>query len=51
MQKFLDAIKDEGRLLKPEQPASAFVHLVENGVPDCLNGKTVYWEDVVKEAA
>ncbi|KAF5625176.1 uncharacterized protein FTJAE_10073 [Fusarium tjaetaba] len=47
LQKFLDALKAEGRLLKPEEPAAAFAKLVETGIPKDLNGQTVYWEDIL----
>ncbi|KAG4261441.1 short chain dehydrogenase [Fusarium proliferatum] len=47
LQKFLNALKAEGRLLKPEEPAGAFAKLVETGIPKDLNGQTVYWEDVL----
>ncbi|RKL26379.1 hypothetical protein BFJ72_g13775 [Fusarium proliferatum] len=47
LQKFLNALKAEGRLLKPEEPAAAFAKLVEIGIPKDLNGQTVYWEDVL----
>ncbi|KAF4420534.1 short-chain dehydrogenase [Fusarium acutatum] len=47
VQKFLDALKAEGRLLKPEEPAVAFAKLVETGIPKDLNGQTVYWEDIL----
>lgn len=46
MQKFLNALEAEGKLLKPEESASAFVKLVETGIPDAMNGKTVYWETI-----
>ncbi|QPC57873.1 hypothetical protein HYE67_000104 [Fusarium culmorum] len=45
--KFLETLKDEGKLLKPEEPATAFSVLVETGIPESLNGQTVYWEDIV----
>lgn len=45
--KFLETLKDEGKLLKPEEPAAAFSVLVETGISESLNGQTVYWEDVV----
>ena len=45
---FLNGFYNENRLLKPEQPASAFVKLVKIGIPARLTGKTVSWEDVVK---
>ncbi|KAF5725012.1 hypothetical protein FMUND_250 [Fusarium mundagurra] len=47
VQKFLNALKAEGRLLKPEEPAAAFAKLVETGIPKDLNGRTVYWEDIL----
>jgi hypothetical protein len=48
MQAFLAGLKKNGKLLTPEQPASAFVKMVESGIPKALNGKTVNW-DVVLE--
>ncbi|WXC44487.1 hypothetical protein QX201_004220 [Fusarium graminearum] len=45
--KFLETLKDKGKLLKPEEPATAFSVLVETGIPESLNGQTVYWKDIV----
>lgn len=49
MTAFIDGIYYEHKLLKPEQPASAFVKLVKTGIPNSLTGQTVYWEDVLKK--
>ncbi|KIW19439.1 hypothetical protein PV08_00011 [Exophiala spinifera] len=46
MRKFLNEIYSSNKLLKPEQPASAFVKLVETGIPDKFTGKTIYWGDI-----
>jgi hypothetical protein len=50
MQAFLDGLKKDGKLLAPEQPASAFVKMVESGIPQTLNGKTVNWDVVLRTA-
>ncbi|KIW87268.1 uncharacterized protein Z519_12171 [Cladophialophora bantiana CBS 173.52] len=46
MQKFLDEIHAGGKLLRPEQPASAFVRIVETGIPQELTGSTINWDKV-----
>lgn len=51
MKRFLSSLKAEGRLLKPEQPAAAFVKIAETGVPDEMNGKTLNWDVIVGETS
>ncbi|EXJ53327.1 uncharacterized protein A1O5_13449 [Cladophialophora psammophila CBS 110553] len=46
MQKFLGGIQAGGKLLRPEQPASAFVKIVETGIPQELTGSTINWDKV-----
>ncbi|KAF4334035.1 hypothetical protein FBEOM_12164 [Fusarium beomiforme] len=48
-QRFLEALKAEGKLLKPEEPAEAYLKLVETGIPDDLNGQTVYWGIIIHD--
>lgn len=47
MHGFVNGLKQEGKLLKPEEPAAAFVKLVEKGIPENLVGKSVNWDVVV----
>lgn len=48
MSKFMNGISDGNNLLRPEQPASAFVKLAETGIPQSMTGSTVYWASVVE---
>lgn len=36
-----------GNALSPDEPARGFLKLVEAGIPEEMNGKTLYWEDIV----
>lgn len=42
----MKSIYTEGRALRPEQPASAFVKLVETGIPQELTGATINWDKI-----
>ncbi len=35
----------DGHLLQPNQPASSFVKLVLNGIPEEVVGKVIPWDD------
>jgi hypothetical protein len=36
----------QNTLLRPEQPASAFVRIIETGIPEELSGKYVEWDSI-----
>ncbi|KIV90519.1 hypothetical protein PV10_07816 [Exophiala mesophila] len=44
---FLQDLELSGKLLSPDQPAAAFVKLVEDGVSEEFNGKSVNWDQVL----
>ncbi|KAL7903926.1 hypothetical protein GGI35DRAFT_484939 [Trichoderma velutinum] len=46
---FMKDLHEEGKLLKSELPASTFVKLVEEGIPDVMTGQTVTWDFIVTE--
>jgi len=48
MAEFMKKLNGSGNLLHRDQPASGFLKLVETGIPEAMNGKTLYWEDIVK---
>jgi hypothetical protein len=43
--KWLLDLHTQGKLLRPDQPASSFVHLVLNGIASQFNGQVVAWDD------
>ncbi|KAF4439157.1 hypothetical protein FACUT_4339 [Fusarium acutatum] len=47
MVEFMEKLNGSGDLLHRDQPASGFLKLVETGIPEAMNGKTLYWEDIV----
>ena len=44
MQGLLNVVAKD--LLRPEQPASVFVRIVETGIPDELSGRYVDWDSI-----
>ncbi|EXA33666.1 hypothetical protein FOQG_15469 [Fusarium oxysporum f. sp. raphani 54005] len=44
---FMKKLSGSGNLLHRDQPASGFLKLVETGIREAINGKTLYWEDIV----
>lgn len=42
---WLKDLHGKGKLLRPDQPARTFVHLVCHGIPQHVNGKVVEWDD------
>ncbi|KAG6999110.1 Short-chain dehydrogenase/reductase SDR [Fusarium oxysporum f. sp. vasinfectum] len=44
---FMKKLSGSGNLLHRDQPASGFLKLVETGIREAMNGKTLYWEDIV----
>ncbi|TVY64743.1 putative oxidoreductase [Fusarium oxysporum f. sp. cubense] len=47
MVEFMKKLNGSGNLLHRDQPASGFLKPVETGIPEAMNGKTLYWEDIV----
>ncbi|KAH7214377.1 hypothetical protein DER44DRAFT_739935 [Fusarium oxysporum] len=47
---FMKKLSGSGNLLHRDQPASGFLKLVETGIREAINGKTLYWEDIVNGA-
>jgi hypothetical protein len=49
MREWLQNLHDENQLLRPEQPAAAFVRVITKGIPSSMSGKVISWDRILEE--